>query len=132
MKKIIFIVLVVILILCLGIIGIGAKIRMDSKKLQEEMIVVVKSEEAKQVFERGLHNLEPEALTNEGIIQSYEINYKDITNNPMGGISVELVINNDDTLTIRYIINKQDGLLKGGGMVISPDLSKKLDRWKTV
>lgn len=113
------------------IIGIGAKIRMDSKKLQEEMMVVVKSEEAKQVFEKGLHILEPEALTNEGIIESYEIDFESINHNPMGGINVTLVINKDNNLTIEYDIDKRNEILEGGGMVISPELSKKLGRWKT-
>lgn len=131
MKKIIFIVLVIILILCLGIIGIGAKIRMDSKKLQEEMITAVKSEEAKQVFEKGLHNLDPKALTSEGGIKSYEIDFESIKHNPMGGIMVTLVINNDNNLTIGYDIDKGSDGLKGGGMVLSPELSKKLGRWKT-
>lgn len=127
MKKIIFIGLVVILILCLGILGIGAKVHMDSKKLQEEMIVVVKSEEAKQVFEKGFHDIDPKAFTPEGIIQSYEIDFESITNNPMGGISVKLIINDDTNLTTDYIINKGNEGLKYDGIGISPLLTKKID-----
>jgi hypothetical protein len=123
-KKIILLVLMTVLILCLGI---GAKMYMDSKKLHEEMIAVVKSEEAKQVFEKGLHNLDPKAFTPEGIIQSYEIDFESINHNPMGGINVTLVINNDNDLTTEYDINKGSDGLKGGGIVISPLLTKQID-----
>lgn len=124
MKKIILLVLMTVLILCLGI---GAKMYMDSKKLHEEMMVVVKSEEAKQVFEKGLYNLDPKAFTPEGIIQSYEIDFNSINHNPMGGINVTLVINNDNNLTTEYDINKGSDGLNGGGIVISPLLTKLID-----
>lgn len=124
MKKIILLVLMTVLILCLGI---GAKMYMDSKKLHEEMIVVVKSEEAKQVFEKGFHDIDPKAFTPEGIIQSYEIDFESITNNPMGGISVKLIINDDTNLTTDYIINKGDDELKYDGIGISPLLTKQID-----
>ena len=129
MKKIILLVLMTVLILFLGI---GAKMYMDSKKLHEEMISVVKSEEAKKVFEDELRYFDPKSLTPEGIIQTYEINYESIRKNPMGGLSIELIINDDTNLNLRCILNKKNGLLSIGSMSISPDLSKKLGRWETV
>ena len=66
-----------------------------AEKLQEEMVKIVKSEEAKQVVEEGLKNLDPKALTPEGVIQSYEIDYDSIEHNPMGGIDGTIVVNND-------------------------------------
>ncbi|EJJ0974950.1 DUF1310 family protein, partial [Enterococcus faecalis] len=65
-----------ILISCLlliFILGIGGKKYMDSKRFHEEMLTIVKSDEAKKVIEEGLRNLDPDALTSEGIIKSYEI-----------------------------------------------------------
>jgi hypothetical protein len=66
-KKWLVILPVLLLIL---LIGVGGKIVMDKKneaeKLQEDMIEIVKSEEAKNVFEEGLKNLDPNALTSEG------------------------------------------------------------------
>jgi hypothetical protein len=86
-KKWLVILPVLLLIL---LIGVGGKIVMDKKneaeKLQEDMIEIVKSEEAKNVFEEGLKNLDPNALTSKGVIQSYEIDYDSIEHNPMGGI----------------------------------------------
>ncbi|HCA4026919.1 TPA: DUF1310 family protein, partial [Listeria monocytogenes] len=55
------------------IFGLGVKFYMDEEKLNEEMMNVVYSDEAKQVFEKRLTNLDAKAFTKEGIIQSYEI-----------------------------------------------------------
>jgi hypothetical protein len=123
-KKIILLVLMAVLILCLGI---GAKMYMDSKKLKAEMITVVKSEEAKKVFEAGLNDIDPKAFTPEGIIQSYEIDFESINHNPMGGISVKLIINDDTSLTTDYIIDKGNQGLEYDGIGISPLLTKQID-----
>lgn len=55
------------------IFGLGVKFYMDEEKLNKEMKQVVCSDEAKQVFEKRLTNLDAKAFTKEGIIQSYEI-----------------------------------------------------------
>ncbi|HHQ1237738.1 TPA: DUF1310 family protein, partial [Listeria innocua] len=60
------------------IFGLGVKFYMDEEKLNKEMINVVYSDEAKQVFEKRLINLDAKAFTKEGIIQSYEINKESI------------------------------------------------------
>ncbi|EAE3400428.1 DUF1310 family protein, partial [Listeria monocytogenes] len=72
------------------IFGLGVKFYMDEEKLNKEMKQVVYSDEAKQVFEKRLTNLDAKAFTKEGIIQSYEINKESIERNPMGGINVTL------------------------------------------
>lgn len=95
----------VILILGLVIIGIGGKIYMDNKRLQEEMLQVVKSDEAKQIIEEGLVNLDSSALTSDGIIQSYKIDYDSIKHNPMGGINGKLYINNTKSLYATFILD---------------------------
>lgn len=68
--------LIGVAILIAGLL-IGSKVYMDkqqeAKVRQEEMIEVVKSEEAKKVFEEGLKNLDSKALTSEGVIQNYKI-----------------------------------------------------------
>ncbi len=82
------------------LLGIGGKLVIDKEKLQKEMIEVVKSEEAKQVVEEGLKNLDPKALTPEGVIQSYEIDYDSIEHNPMGGINVTILANRKENLYV--------------------------------
>ncbi|EAH1993605.1 DUF1310 family protein, partial [Listeria monocytogenes] len=71
------------------IFGLGIKFYMDGEKLNKEMMNVVYSDEAKQVFEKRLTNLDPNAFTEKGIIHSYKIEEGSIEHNPMGGIEVK-------------------------------------------
>ncbi len=110
---------------------IGGKMYMDQKKLQDEMIKVVKSEEAKKIFEEGLKNLDPKALTKKGVIQSYEIDYDSLKHNPMGGIDVTLYANKDKQLYIFFTLNKQsDGSLSDDGGGNSAKLEKMLEEFQ--
>lgn len=111
----------------LTILGLGIKFYMDEEKLNEEMRKVVYSEETKQVFEKRLTNLDAKAFTEEGIIQSYEIDKESIKRNPMGGINVTLIINKDLEWYITYTLGKLNGKLDGGGASISKELTKKLN-----
>ncbi len=97
-----------------------------AEKLQKEMIEIVKSEEAKQVVEEGLKNLDPKALTPEGVIQSYEIDYNSIEHNPMGGINVTLFINKKNSQDIEFNVIKKEGKLLLEGVDLSGDLSKRI------
>ncbi|EAG7552785.1 DUF1310 family protein, partial [Listeria monocytogenes] len=97
------------------------------EKLNKEMMNVVYSDEAKQVFEKRLTNLDAKAFTKEGIIQSYEINKESIERNPMRGINVTLIINKDLEWYITYTLGKQNDKLDGGGASISKELTKKLE-----
>lgn len=106
------------------LLGIGGKLVIDKEKLQKEMIEVVKSEEAKQVVEEGLKNLDPKALTPEGVIQSYEIDYDSIEHNPMGGIDGTIVVNNDKELYIYFHLNKNSNGIFSSEYVIAGNSSK--------
>ncbi|WP_422393154.1 DUF1310 family protein [Listeria ivanovii] len=108
------------------ILVLGVKFYMDEKKLDEEMIKVVYSDEAKEVFENDIKLIDTKAFTKEGIIQSYEVDKESIEHNPMGGIVVTLVINKDDTLKLTYTLNNHNGKLEGGGASISKELTKQL------
>ncbi len=99
---------------------------MDEKKLDEKMIKVVYSDEAKEVFENDIKLIDTKAFTKEGIIQSYEVDKGSIEHNPMGGIIVTLVINKDDTLKLTYTLNNHNGKLEGGGASVSKELTKQL------
>ncbi|MBO0465931.1 DUF1310 domain-containing protein [Enterococcus plantarum] len=118
-----------ILGICLVIvIVIGGKVYMDNKRFHDEMVNVVKSGQAKKEIEIGLKNLDSKALTPEGIIKSYEIDYESIEHNPMGGIMYEVVVNQDKDLTIEFDISKDSDGLKNGGAVISEKLSDLLEK----
>ncbi|MBC1743777.1 DUF1310 family protein [Listeria welshimeri] len=100
------------LAILITVLLIGSKVYMDkqqeAKVRQEEMIEVVKSEEAKKVFEEGLKNLDSKALTSEGVIQNYKIDYGSIEQNPMGGINGKIVVNKNDKLVVLFNLNKED------------------------
>ncbi|OFG59928.1 hypothetical protein BJM76_01865 [Listeria monocytogenes] len=113
-------------VLVMIVAGLGVKFYMDEKILNEEMIKLVYSDEAKQVFEKRLTNLDGKAFTKEGIIQSYEIDDGSIESNPMGGIIVALVINKDPALKLTYTLKKNNEELKSGGASISKELTKQL------
>lgn len=110
--------------------GLGVKFYMDEKILNEEMIKLVYSDEAKQVFEKRLTNLDGKAFTKEGIIQSYEIDDGSIESNSMGGIEVALIINNNLEMNVSYTMSNSNGELSGGASVVSEKLSKLLGRWE--
>ena len=126
MKKKVLLLLGIVTIVSLVI---GGKLYTDSKKLEVDMLEIVKSDEAKQVFENGLKKLDSKALMTEGAIQSYEIDYDSIEHNPMGGIDITLIINDNKSLKIDYNIDKNDGkTLQYGSILLSDELSDKLNR----
>ena len=124
MKKIISIIMVVMVVF---LIGGCSKITESPSK--EEMIKVVKSEEAKKAIEDGLKSLDKDALTEKGIIKSYEVDYDSVKHNPMGGIMFDIYINNDKELYIRKtLVRGIDGNLTSGGGGYSSKLDRLLER----
>ncbi|WP_314039250.1 DUF1310 family protein [Gemella morbillorum] len=108
MKKIISIIMVVMVLFLIG----GCS-KMTGTPSKEEMIKVVKSEEGKKIIEEGLKNIEKDALTEKGVIKSYEVDYDSVKHNPMGGIMFDVVINNDRELIVSSILSKDTQLKIG-------------------
>ena len=129
MKKKLLMGLGIFLIICLFL---GVKMHMDAKKFNEEMIRTVYSEEAQQVFKQRLRNLDPKAFTKDGVIKSYKVDKESIEHNPMGGIEVTLIINNDSKLNINYTLDKYDGKLVGGAAIMTEELAKMVGKWEEV
>ena len=124
MKKIIIIIIAVMVLFLIG--GCSKMIGTPSK---EEMTKVVKSEEGKKIIEEGLKNIEKDALTEKGVIKSYEVDYDSVKHNPMGGIMFDIYINNDKELYIRKTLVKGiDGNLTSGGGGYSSKLDRLLER----
>ena len=117
-RKLFFYLFIVVIII------LGGKLYMDNKLLQKEMVTVVKSDEAKIIFEKSLRNLDPNALTPKGEIQSYEVDYDSIKHNPMGGINVTLYVNNDKKLEINFTLDKVNGSLRNSGISYTNELDK--------
>ncbi|EAD2921353.1 TPA: DUF1310 domain-containing protein [Listeria monocytogenes] len=123
MKKKWIIILGIVIIV---IFAIGVKFYMDEKRLNEEMMNVIYSDEAKEVFNDDIKLIDTKAFTKEGLIQSYEVDKESIEPNPMGGIIVALVINKDPALKLTYTLKKNNEELKSGGASISKELTKQL------
>ena len=124
MKKIISIIIAVMLLFLIG----GCS-KMTGTPSKEEMTKVVKSEEGKKIIEEGLKNIEKDALTEKGVIKSYEVDYDSVKHNPMGGIMFDIYINNDKELYIRKtLVRGIDGNLTSGGGGYSSKLDRLLER----
>ena len=81
---------------------------------QDEMVRIVESEEAKEIFKLRLKQIDPNALTEKGIIKSYKVD--SFEHNPMGGIIVYLNINDSSTYNVSVFLHKDsDGKLRNGG-----------------
>jgi hypothetical protein len=90
------------ILLLIGI-GIGGFAYMQHKE-HEKMVTIATSQEARKVYEDYFKQLDSEALTAQGKIRTYEINENDLEYNPMGGLSVLIVINEDKQLYVRLLI----------------------------
>ncbi len=125
MKKI-FIIFLSILTLSSAMI-LGGCSMLNSRSEKEEMIQIAESQKSKKLIEEMLRKKDPEALTEKGIIKKYTINEKNLKYNPMGGLIVELIINDDPELTITTtLMEESDGKLEHTGYEISGELAKKL------
>ena len=101
--KIIGIVLVSLLVIVGLSIG-GYKVMKQAE--HDEMVRIVESEEVKEIIEHYLNYIDGKAFTNEGVIQSYEIDTESIQHNPMGGINFSVYVNEDNELYVRYTLEK--------------------------
>ena len=123
MKKILIGILSSVVIIA---ILIGGKIYMDSNKMEN----IVKSDKAKEAIEAMLKKMEAKALTPEGNIKSYKIDYDKVKANPMGGINISVIVNDNEELRVNTTLEKDstgDGY-KTGARTISPELWKMADR----
>ena len=102
MKKIVIIFLS-ILTLSSGMI-LGGCSMVNSHSEQEEMIQMAESKKMKKAIENELKALDPKALTAEGKIKSYEIQKDKLEYNPMGGMLVYVVLNNDNELNMSMTV----------------------------
>ena len=115
--------ILIVLLLIIGSAGfILVKEYIESKRIEH----IVKSDEAKEVIETMLKDIDDKALTSEGVIKSYKIDYGKVRKNPMGGINIIIIVNNDDELFIETTLSKysQNGNYETGGLGVSRKLSE--------
>lgn len=115
-------------ILGIAVIIIGGIVYMKQKQLNKEMVNMIKSDRVAQLIESELKRLDPKALAAEGIVRSYEIDYESIEPNRLGGINVELIINQDKELTLGLVVNERRNQLVNDGLVLSEKLDMLIER----
>ena len=108
-----------------GLIIIGFSMYQNQKK--QKMIRIATSREARKVYEEHMRENDPNALTREGVIQSYEIDTETLEYNPMGGLMVRLYFNNNKELDFHFgLIKNDNGDYETYGYTVSPKLSALL------
>ena len=119
MKKVLIGILTTIAIIATMIIG---KIQMDKYRIKS----IAHGEEGKAAIENMLKIMDEKALTPEGKIKSYKIDDNYTHKNPMGGVSVKIVINGDESLYLGTILNKYPSSKEYdlGVLSFSPELRK--------
>ena len=122
MKKVL---VLVTLLLGIGIVA-GCKNTPSKDRMNEEL----KKPEVVEVIEQALKNLDKNALTEDGIIKSYEIDYNKTYYNPMGGIEFNMIINGDNKLVIEPTLTRFNDKYRVGSGVLSEALSELLKKEK--
>ena len=78
-------ILIGILLVVLAVVGlIGGKMYLEENKI----VSIVKSDDGKEAVESMLKSMDDKALTPEGKIKSYKIDFDKVKRNPMGGINI--------------------------------------------
>lgn len=90
---------------------------------------IVKSDKAKTAIENMLKDIDDKALTPEGKIKSYKIDFDKVEKNPMGGINISVIVNDNEEMIVNTTLEKDwRGEYKTGARTISPELWKLTDR----
>ncbi|MBZ2071884.1 DUF1310 family protein [Streptococcus sanguinis] len=123
MKKI-YVIFLSILTLSSGMI-LGGCNMVNSHSEKEKMIQIAESKKMKKAIENELRALDPKALTAEGKIKSYEIQKDKLEYNPMGGMLVYVVLNNDRELNMSMtVLEEKTGEYRIASYFASDELDK--------
>ena len=115
--------ILIVLLLIIGTVGlICSKEYIESKRIEP----IVKSNDGKEEIETMLKKMDSKALTSEGKIKSYKIDFDKLGKNPMGGIYILLIINDDPEMKLDTTLEKgtRGEKYKTGAKGISPKLDK--------
>ena len=90
---------------------------------------IVKSDKVKTAIENMLKKIENKALTPDGKIKSYKIDYNKVEKNPMGGINISVIVNDNEEMIVNTTLEKNSkGEYTIDSTAISPELWKLTDR----
>ena len=79
--------------------------------LKQKEIAVVKSDKAQSAIEKCIKKIDPKALTDEGIIKSYKIDYNSVKDKRLKGFTVTVYVNNDKEQFIVFLITSSNSRL---------------------
>ncbi|HGD5536677.1 TPA: DUF1310 family protein [Streptococcus agalactiae] len=112
-----------LLILLLTVLGGSGYMVFKQHTEKEKMIAIAHSDEAKEVYEEQLKKLDRNALTENGKVKEYQIDDSSLKYNPMGGMNLKLIINDNKKLDISFgLVKNESGNLETFGYTISPQL----------
>lgn len=95
---------IVVIMVLLSLLPSGCRLITGHSTNNQEMIEIAESQKMKVAIEEYLKNLDSEALTPNGKIKSYRILKDKLKYNPMEGINIAIVINNDDKLIVDMVV----------------------------
>lgn len=126
MKSIKLLSFIVIILLGLGFTVGGLKVTENNK--QQELWEIANSKDAKNAYQKWIYAEDKDAFKENAVIKSYDIDKESIEKNPMGGISVRLIINKDPNLYITCNLDKDNqGHLVSQSSHQSPQLTHLLE-----
>ena len=118
--------ILIVLLLIIGAAGlICGKEYIENKRIEH----IVKSDETKQVIEKMIREEDTKALTPEGKIKTYKIDYDKVKRNPMGGINIYIIINDDPDMVLDTTLHKgtRGDKYETGARGISPKLANLIN-----
>ena len=123
MKKTVIRILTVIAVIVMLIIG---KIQMDKYRVKG----ITDGEEGKAAIENMLKIMDEKALTPEGKIKSYKIDESYTERNPMGGVNISIIVNDDKDMIINTTLERysSNGKYEINSKAVSPKLSQEIKR----
>ncbi|HEL1591079.1 DUF1310 family protein [Streptococcus suis] len=125
MKKVMKVIIGILLVIGIGIGGI----KLMQKIEHDQMVEIVKSEEVREIVEEQLKYLDNEALSEDGLIKTYEIDDSSIIHSPMGGMIVRVYVNGDEDFGFHFnLLQNEDGKFKSGSYVIKSKLADLLGK----
>lgn len=84
----------------------GCSLFTDKAAERRKMIQIAESTKMERAIKHLLISIDPKAFTSEGVIHSYTLIKDDLDYNPMGGLLVKIVINNDEKLVLSTTIQE--------------------------
>jgi hypothetical protein len=99
---------------------------MQAEDIKLTLKQIVESKEVKDLSEQLFKRLDEAALTPDGKIKTYKIDESVLKINPMGGISLRFIINDDEDIVLGTVLNlfSEEKGLEFGALSRSPEFNK--------